>query len=226
MPVTAEENEKYRLFVVDKANEIGLFDFKPDDIVWHYTDGPGFLGIIQSGSIYATQVASLNDSNETKYATDLFKVAVQRLIEEKKEDEVARAFLQKVLGYVKEDPTSPTHGTSKFFVICFSAEEDDLSQWGRYGGENGYAIGFHARGLWREPTSCLYKVAYDRARQEKMVKDIAEATLKFYLDGLHGERLKEPEKWAEEFFLGGTSGFTSWPHSLKILGGERKMNSG
>src|SRR4051812_47152814 len=133
MPVTPEENENFRVFVSQKAEQIGLFDFKPEDIVWHYTDGPGFLGIIQSGSIYATQVASLNDLNETKYATDLFKAAIRQLIEEKKDDEVARGFLHRVLDFVKDDPTTPTHGTSKFFVACFSAEEDDLSQWDRYG---------------------------------------------------------------------------------------------
>ena len=127
MPVTAEENEKYRKFVSDKAQEIGLFEYKPNDIIWHYTDGPGFLGILQSSSIYATQVSSLNDRNETKYATDLFKKSLAQVIEEKKEDEVARTFLNKVSEYVKDDPDAPTHGTSKFFVACFSAEEDDLA---------------------------------------------------------------------------------------------------
>jgi hypothetical protein len=221
MPVTAEENEKYRAFVVEKASEIGLFDFKPDDIVWHYTDGPGFLGIVQSGSIYATQVASLNDWNETKYGTDLFKAAIQRLIEEKNDDKAARTFLLKVLDYVKENPTSPTHGTSKFFVVCFSGEEDDLSQWDRYGGKNSYAIGFYARGLWREPTSCLYKVVYDRARQEKVAKDLAEATLKFYLEGLQGERLQEPGKWAEEFFLA----WDEWIYKLAPLAKDLKWKA-
>jgi hypothetical protein len=201
MPVTLEENEKYGAFVRAKAQELGLFDYKPEDIVWHYTDGPGFLGILQSASIYATQVASLNDRNETKYATDLFKSSIEKLIEEKKEAEVARTFLHAVLGFVREDPVHPTHGTSKFFVACFSAEQDDPIQWDRYGGDNGYAIGFYARGLRREPTSMLYKVIYDRALQEKASKELAEATLTFYLEGLHGDRLQAPEKWAEEFFL-------------------------
>jgi hypothetical protein len=36
MHVTLEESEKYRRFVSDIAMEIGVFDFKPDDILWHY----------------------------------------------------------------------------------------------------------------------------------------------------------------------------------------------
>ncbi len=219
--MTPEENEKYRRFVSDKAQEIGLFDYKPDDIIWHYTDGPGFLGILQSGTIYATQVSSLNDRNETKYATDLFKKSVAQLREEKKDHETARTFLDKVLELVKDDPDSPTHGVSKFFVACFSAEEDDLSQWDRYGKRNGYAIGFHTRGFWRKPTSTIYRVAYNRERQEKVSKELAEATLAFYLEGLTGERLQDPAKWAEEFFLA----WDEWIYKLAPLAKDAKWKA-
>ncbi|HEX8815836.1 MAG TPA: hypothetical protein VF753_10070 [Terriglobales bacterium] len=119
MPVTQQENEKYFAFIRQKAQELRLFDYKPDTIVWHYTNGPGFLGIIQSGTIHATQVASLNDRNETKYATDLYKRSIKSLMEEKRRDPVAQAFLEKVLEYVRDNPDSPTHGASKFFVACF-----------------------------------------------------------------------------------------------------------
>lgn len=221
MPVTPEENEKYRLFVSAKAQEIGVFDYKPDDIIWHYTNGPGFLGILQSSSVHATQVSSLNDRNETKYATDLFKAAMQQLVEEKKDDETARNFLYKVMEFVKEDPATPTHGTSKFFVTCFSSEEDDLTQWDRYGKPNGYAIGFYARGFWREPTSTLYKVVYDRALQERISKEIADATLRFFLEGLHGERLQDAEKWAKEFFLA----WDEWVYKLAPIAKDAKWRA-
>ncbi len=220
MPVTPEENEKYGAFVRARARELGCFDFEPDDIVWHYTNGQGFLGILQSASLFATQVACLNDSNETKYATDLYKVSVKALIEEKKDDPIARDFLYKVLDLVKDDPTSPTHGTSKFFVTCFSGDEDDVLQWDRYG-KKGYAIGFYARGLQREPNSMLYKVIYDLKKQEQASKEIAEATLQFYLEGLVGERLENPEKWAEEFFLG----WDDWVYKLAPLAKDAKWKA-
>ena len=158
---------------------MGVFDFQPDQIVWHYTNGAGFLGILQSATLYATQVASLNDVRETKYATDLYKDAVKGLLKEKADDPDAVTFLNAVLEFVKEEPDSPTHGTSKFFVTCFSADEDDVTQWDRYGGDNGYAIGFYARGLWREPNSQLYRVVYDRDKQTAAAKKITEATLSF-----------------------------------------------
>lgn len=200
MPVTPQENETYRTFVSQKAQELGCFNFKPDDIVWHYTDGPGFLGILQSATLYATQVASLNDMNETKYATGVFQNSVTKLLEEKKDDVTARVFLQRVLDIVRENPATPGHATSKFFVTCFSGEEDDLTQWDRYGNKNGYAIGFYARGLYREPTSTLYKVVYDKQQVEKTSEDIAKATLNFFMEGLSGERIQNPDTWADEFF--------------------------
>jgi DUF2971 family protein len=221
MPVTPEENQRYFKFVSDKANEFGIFDYKPDTIVWHYTDGPGFLGIVQSSTIHATQVASLNDRSETKYATDLFKNSIKQVLETKKDDPTAQRFLQKVLEFAKDDPDIPTHGASKFFVTCFSGEEDDLTQWDRYGERNGYAIGFYARGFWREATSTLYKVVYDRAIHEKVSKEMADATLQFFLEGLQGERLQDPDKWAEEFF----SAWDEWIYKFAPLAKDHKWKA-
>jgi len=102
MHVTLEESEKYRRFVSDIAMEIGVFDFKSDDILWHYTNGSGFLGILQSGMIYATQVSCLNDTTETKYAQDIYKKAVTELIKEREGDTEAVTFLNQVLEFVKE----------------------------------------------------------------------------------------------------------------------------
>jgi len=213
MQVTPEENEKYRRYVSDVATKMGVFDFAGDQIIWHYTNGPGLLGILQSSTLYATQVASLSDAKETKYASDLYKDAVKNLIQEKKDDSVAVAFLKEVLEYVKEEPDSPTHGSSKFFVTCFSADKDELTQWDRYGGDNGYAIGFWARGLNREPNSQLYRVVYDRDKQIKGASQIAEATLSFFLEGLNEERAKDIAIWGKEFF----QAWDEWVYKLAPL---------
>jgi len=221
MQVTLQENEKYRQFVSDVAKELGVFAFDAEDIVWHYTNGPGFLGILQSATIYATQVASLNDANETKYATDLYKEAIKQLIDESAADAEAVTFLTAVQSFVKEEPNTPNHGTSKFFVACFSGDEDELTQWDRYGKPNGYAIGFKARGLVREPTSQLYRVVYDRDKQLKAAKEIASATLRFYREGLIGERAEKPEEWAKIFF----AAWDGWVYKLAPLAKDAKWRS-
>ncbi|HTV06273.1 MAG TPA: DUF2971 domain-containing protein [Acidobacteriaceae bacterium] len=221
MHVTPEENEKYRRFVSDVATEMGVFDFERDDIVWHYTNGEGLLGILQSGTLYATQVSCLNDTTETKYASDIYKKTIAELIEEKRGDAEAIAFLNQVSEFVKEEPDSPTHGTSKFFVACFSGDEDELTQWDRYTKPNGYAIGFRVRGLWREPTSQVYKVVYDREKQQSAAKKIAAATLDFYREGLTGERLNNPGEWGKIFF----SAWDEWVYKLAPLAKDWKWHS-
>ena len=213
MQVTFEENEKYRLFVNGLANRIGVFDFGSDQLVWHYTDGPGFLGILQSATLFATQVSSLNDPNETKYGTDLYKEVVKQVMAENASDAEAVAFFTGVLEAVKDDPDSPTHGTSKFFVTCFSADENDLAQWRLYGGQNPYAIGFYARGLNREPNSQLYKVIYNRDKQLAFVREVVEATLRFYREGLTGDRLDNPAEWGRLFF----NAWDEWVYKLAPL---------
>jgi hypothetical protein len=122
MPVTPQENEKYRQFVNNIAIELGIFDFPSEQIIWHYTDGAGFLGILQSATVFATQVASLNDSRETKYGTDMFKAAIEALIEERKEDTDAigmselKALLNAHKGFgvnIKQKPSAVLIGYSK-----------------------------------------------------------------------------------------------------------------
>lgn len=221
MEITLEENEKYRRFVSDVAREMGVFEFGGDDIIWHYTNGPGFLGILQSSTLFASQVSCLNDTTETKYATDLYRKAVSELIQEQSADQDAVGFLNRVLDYVKEEPDSPTHGTSKFFVICFSGDEDELTQWDRYAKPNGYAIGFYARGLWREPTSQLYRVTYDPAKQLAATKKIAAATLDFYREGLTGDRQENPEEWGKLFF----AAWDEWVYKLAPLAKDQKWHS-
>jgi hypothetical protein len=221
MIVTLDENERYRRFVSEVAQEMGVFDFEPEKLVWHYTNGAGFLGILQSATIYASQVSALNDKTETKYATDIYKNAVQELIKERADDHDAVTFLNAVLEFVKDNPDSPAHGISKFFVTCFSGDEDELTQWDRYGKPNGYALGFRARGLWREPTSQLYRVIYDRDKQLRAAKRIAAATLDFYREGLTGERLEDPAEWGRVFFLA----WDEWVYKLAPLAKDIKWKA-
>lgn len=91
MSVTLEGNARYGQFINKIALEIGLFDFQPEDIIWHYTDGAGLLGILQSSTLFATQVSALNDSKETEYATDLFQKATRDAIEKNADDPEAVA---------------------------------------------------------------------------------------------------------------------------------------
>ncbi len=223
MHVTPEENEVYRKFVSDLAIELGVFDLKEIETVWHYTDGSGFLGILQSGRLYATQVSALNDSKETEYATDLFRDEVKKAIVEQTANDEAVSFFQNILELIKEEPGNPTQGISKFYVACFSTRADDLNQWSKYtkASPGRYAIAFHPNGLNRELNSALYRVIYDREKLEAAVKKVVYATLDFYKSGLIGERADKPEEWAKLFYLA----WDEWIYKLAPLAKDQQWDS-
>lgn len=204
MPVTQQEAEKFRKFVLQIVNETGISNFDPNMTLWHYTNGNGFLGMFESGSIRTTQVASVNDSTETVYATRLYRDAILKLKQEKAADETAQVFLQGVLDETEESADLPGHADSKFFIACFSELEDDINQWLKYGGEhgeNGYAIGFLAQGLMLvDSNSAMIRVNYDKALHQKWADETSRATLQFYIDGLVEDRTNDPESWGKDFF--------------------------
>lgn len=118
---------KYGEFVRRIAQENGCFNFEPEQIVWHYTDGPGLLGILESSQLHATQVSALNDAKETRHASELFISAIRELLAERATEPDVVAFLNSVISFSEENLEAQVR--SKFFVTCFSGQEDDLNQW-------------------------------------------------------------------------------------------------
>ncbi len=201
MPVLPEDTNVYVDFLDEQIKALGAFGFKEDTLLWHYTTGQGLISILESGTLYSTQVSCLSDSSEIRYASALFKHALTNLLPAYADDELVKKFIADYIKLVEEEPEHPNHAPSPFFVTCFSEMEDDLSQWRSYsGGENGYALGFRAAGLFGAPNSWLVRVNYERRLHEKLASAVAEATIKFFQDGLAKKRAETPEKWKEEFF--------------------------
>jgi hypothetical protein len=203
MTITPEEYATYREFTQNMMKRLGSVEFDGETVLWHYTTGPGLLGIVESGQIFATQVACLNDSSETTYATDLFKSAIKRAGDNLAADSPGQTLVKHVFRELREEAGQTSSSPSKFFVSCFTTQEDDLSQWRAYsevGGENGYAIGFKARGLFVGPNSLVVKVNYDKALHEELAEEVAAATLRYYQAGLELQPDRDPEQWAKEFF--------------------------
>lgn len=201
MPILPEDEKQYQEFIQSKVKDLGSLNFSGETLLWHYTNGSGLLGILESGTLYSTQVSCLNDSSEIRYGTSLFKNALIALLPKYSANAAIEPFLQRYLKLMEEEPERPNHAPSPFFVTCFSQQEDDLNQWRSYcGGENGYAIGFVASTLFGSPNSVMVRVNYDRTLHEKLAAEIAEATVKFLQDGLDNKRAESPQKWEEEFF--------------------------
>jgi hypothetical protein len=117
--------------------------------LYHYTDATGFLGIVRSGTLWATHYAYLNDASEFKYAVGVMKDVVTNATEDAEPDSWKGRFRQ----VMAQDSNWSLHGNDwaqdndeqheQHFVACFSEVGDGLSQWRGYGKSiGGYSLGF------------------------------------------------------------------------------------
>jgi len=127
------------------------------EVLYHYTTQTGFLGIIQSKTIWATDMRYLNDKREYLVALERLKERVTTLAESAEAGSPPAIFLAKVHQRLANIWGWP------FFVASFSEDGDLLSQWRGYGQGGGYALGirgeFLAEGLRARDwtlASCLY----------------------------------------------------------------------
>jgi Protein of unknown function (DUF2971) len=152
-----------------------------DTWVWHYTRPESLIKMVESGTIFATQVSCLNDSSEVIYASRLLRRALEGLLESISLEPATKAFAVRFVQALEENVETPNHAHNMFFVSCFSQLEDDLGQWRSYaGGENGVALGFRLRMLIDNPSSYVGAVNYDSELHETLAKEVAQTTLDFY----------------------------------------------
>jgi hypothetical protein len=127
------------------------------DLVWHYTNATGLLGILKYGCLWASNVNFLNDVTENKRAKQLLHANIQKRLLDLNDYERIRQHLNED-GKTEVDYTQTEHhehlvnvllsgawstSADNVFIACFSAMEDSLSQWRAYAGVGGsYAIGF------------------------------------------------------------------------------------
>src|ERR1700684_413334 len=133
------------------------------DVLYHYTDAAGVLGIIERRELWASNAAFLNDSTELIYVRGVLQ---EVLAEFEAGDEHSRA--------VARYGHSMLRGLSEWlydvYVACFCENGDLLSQWRGYprtGG--GYSLGFDTRLLRHGNTACR-RVVYDADDQRNIIR--------------------------------------------------------
>jgi hypothetical protein len=199
--ITAEEIQKYGAFIEEQMKFLKVLEVNNQDIIWHYTSNDALLGVVETGTLYATQVSCLNDSTEVRYGAKLLRDAFMNIQTDAMEE---RVLLERIIKATVEEPATPTNLPSAWFVTCFSKEKDDLSQWRAYsGGENGYAIAFLA-GAFFNRGSIVARVNYDEEQHKQVAENVANATISFFKEGLYARPTGEintatVDAWATEF---------------------------
>jgi hypothetical protein len=195
--IRKEEDDEYSRFVSHYLRSIVLHRALPPR-VYHYTTGAGLIGIIQSGSLWATQIACLNDTKELVHAVDELKdaIAKHRAVGVSVD---AEFILQKMLGLLdKPDPE-----VSGAFVASFSEVDDDLSQWRAYGdGEGGYAIEFDTQALVNATAqygSYFVPVYYTDQQKHTLFDDSIRWSETYFVQGLTTVPARDRELWGMLF---------------------------
>jgi Protein of unknown function (DUF2971) len=201
MQVSQEDEAQYQQFVRELAESIGTFLIDPETTLWHYTTGSALLGILQTNTLYSTQVSCLNDSTEVRYASKLFRDSLSHQQTKYLQDNPEKLFIDQALSFFEEDSEAPNHVQQPYVVTCFSASKDDLSQWRAYGGgENGYAIGFKAKDLRGIPNGILARVIYyDIGLHSRLAEAVAAKTVAFFIQGLKKYGDENITNWTANF---------------------------
>jgi hypothetical protein len=151
------------------------------ELLYHYTTAEGLLGILQSGTLRATDVRHLNDRRELIVSYDLLVQMLQHPNSSiNLHSGVGSSLAATMIDYQDEPQIGP-------FSVSFCDASDLLSQWRGYG-RGGYALGFSSdqlRGLtlFQEPVPAfgtgplpavpvdLIQVAYDEAEHSDRISE-------------------------------------------------------
>jgi hypothetical protein len=161
--------------------------------LFHYTSADGLCGIIDSGTIWLTNAAYVNDENELAYPVRLARQVVQSFNASEFTDRHV-AFLGWVSSLIEAHTMYKT-----WYIASFTTEGNSLSQWRAYCPIGGYSVGFDARRLKARlphaPTYSIGKVIYDQSLQVERIK----AVLRGYVSAWQQLRAEYSDLEDEEY---------------------------
>lgn len=133
----------------------------PPSLIYHYTSSAALISIVANNELWLSEATYLNDRHEIELGRRLARGCVKESIVGEPSAEV-RAMLELALSHFdrRADP--------QVYVVCFSFEGDDLTQWRAYGGSKApVAIEFEHSPLMFGYTSegLLERVMYDSEDQ-------------------------------------------------------------
>lgn len=145
------------------------------DVLYHFTDVAGLIGIITGKSLWGSLATSLNDATEVVYAAD----RTCRLCKEGIPG-IDPSFLKRVREFIGSRQWLPEYRVDiEAYVVSFCARADLALQWLHYGRSgSGAAIGL-ASALEVKPFD-LVPVLYDPDLQDRLLATILDTVFKMY----------------------------------------------
>lgn len=138
------------------------------DIVYHYCSLESFLSIIRNSTIRLTNISKSNDRTEIQYCFDVFERTLRDSCMEFSSEFIDNAELKSHFNNIDYDSLvtrAVINDSLIYYVACFSADADLLSQWRGYANDGkGVAIGFYSNNFAnaRDLKNIKYnKITYD-----------------------------------------------------------------
>lgn len=150
------------------------------EVIYHYCPLSSFMGIIQSGEIWLSHQASMNDLTEARWFYHILTEEANKRISEQNK-ECIQSFLHNFELNIRD-----------YFIASFSKSPDVLSQWAMYADNGrGAAIGFHTNAFKmgrKIPCSGISKlgifpVNYIESTKRNQAKDLIELVI----EGIWGD---------------------------------------
>jgi hypothetical protein len=158
------------------------------DLLFHYTNSNGLLGILSSGRLWATNYRFLNDSSEIAYGVAVFEAVLQERVVQAQNDVIA-IFLERT-----RITANPFDGMFDCYVSCFCERDDLLNQWRMYATSGGgFAMGLQTKQIGlrlgvrhQDQTFFLRKVIYSEATQRQLIAEVLDNTIAALRDATQG----------------------------------------
>ncbi len=164
---------------IDDAIDIPMSE-TPSVELFHYTDSAGLKGILDSGALWASSAAQLNDGSEWQYADELAEDVFAQNV---------RA-APRLLDEWRRRASNEKRHSHPPLVACFCDEGDLLSQWYRYAAKGqGFAIGFDLTRLNTDEYR-IGRINYEPAKQ----RDAVERSIQSFLHACYTHSV-EPERY-------------------------------
>ena len=148
-----------------------------EKILFHYTSLEGLLGIIESKSIWATNVLYLNDASELNYSIQLLGEENDNLKDKIPVDSKNLgkfSFFNELIENIDKFISHPY--PFGFFVCSFSEEKDLLSQWRGYCPKGiGFSVGFNLdklKGCAQESNCSIILCNYNEEEQKGALRKL------------------------------------------------------
>ncbi len=152
-----------------------IYTTLPTSPLYHYTSLKGLQGIIESKSVWATNVFYLNDASEVSHAISMLDNAINEKL--KNNNNELKEFLNQFLGWLKNSAID----RHQIFVCSFTEDGNLLSQWRGYSQlGQGISIGINQEDMifaCEKQEFTIIKCIYDIRQKKKVINEFLDKVL-------------------------------------------------